>query len=176
MGVELLTAAVFVSLVFRYDVSWQFLRCVVLACILLTLALVDLEIYEIPDRFLAAGIVWWAATLPCFGKEEVLAMAAKGILGGFMIAAALLLLSLIFDRATGKEGLGGGDIKLFFVTGLYLGALRGLLCLIVSCLVGLAFAGFRKNRKIPFGPAISIGIVLTLFFGDPVIRWYLGLL
>ncbi len=96
--------------------------------------------------------------------------------GGILIGGGLLLLSVVFDKITGKEGLGGGDIKLFFAAGVYLGALGGLLCVIVSCFVGLIFAGFRKNQKIPFGPAISIGIVLTMFFGEPVIRWYLGLL
>ncbi len=96
--------------------------------------------------------------------------------GGLLIGGGLLVLSVIFDRVTGREGLGGGDIKLFFAAGIYLGAAGGLLCVIVSCFVGLIFAGFRKNQKIPFGPAISIGIVLTMFFGDPIIRWYLGLL
>lgn len=96
--------------------------------------------------------------------------------GGLLIGGGLLVLSVIFDRITGKEGLGGGDIKLFFAAGIYLGAPGGLLCVIVSCFVGLIFAGFRKNQKIPFGPAISIGIVLTMFFGDPIIQWYLGLL
>lgn len=175
MGVELLTASVFVSLVFRYDVSWQLLRCVVLACILLTLALVDLEIYEIPDRFLAVGIFWWAVTLPCFGKEEFLAMAVKGILGGFAIAAALLLLSLVFDKVTGKEGLGGGDIKLFFVVGLYLGPAGNLLNLLVSCFTGLLFAAVWKRNKIPFGPAIGLSTWFCLLFGDAILQWYFGL-
>ena len=175
MGVELLTAAVFVSLVFRYDVSWQFLRCVVLACILLTLALVDLEIYEIPDRFLLAGILWWAVTLPCFGKENIMGRIGKGILGGFVIAAALLLLTLVFDKATGKEGLGGGDIKLFFVTGLYLGLAGNLLNLLVSCFTGLLFAAVWKKKKIPFGPAIALSTWFCLLFGDAIVQWYFGL-
>ena len=175
MGVELFTASVFVSLVFRYDVSWQFLRCVVLACILLTLALVDLEIYEIPDRFLLAGILWWAVTLPCFGKENIMGRIGKGILGGFVIAGALLLLTLVFDKVTGKEGLGGGDIKLFFVTGLYLGLAGNLLNLLVSCVTGLLFVVVWKRDKIPFGPAIALSTWFCLLFGDMIVQWYFGL-
>lgn len=175
MGVELLTEAVFVSLVFRYEVSWQFLRCVVLACILLTLALVDLEIYEIPDRFLLAGILWWAVTLPCFGKENIMGRIGKGILGGFVISGALLLLTLVFDKVTGKEGLGGGDIKLFFVTGLYLGLAGNLLNLLVSCVTGLLFVVVWKRDKIPFGPAIALSTWFCLLFGDMIVQWYFGL-
>lgn len=196
MAAELVSAALWLGCVFRYGVSWELLRAIALICVLFVLSLVDLETYTIPNRLLAAALVIYAVTFPLveFGlpgslsctnlaPEEVGSFAAAALggltrdLGGaLLLGGGLLILSLVFDKITGKEGLGGGDIKLFFVTGLYLGALRGLLCLIVSCLVGLAFAGFRKNRKIPFGPAISIGIVLTLFFGDPVIRWYLGLL
>lgn len=175
MGTELLSVAAFVSIVLRYDVSWQSLRCVVLACILLTLALVDLEIYEIPDRFLVAGIVWWAVTLPCFGTEKIMEMIGKGVLGGFVIAAVLLLLSLVFDKVTGKEGLGGGDIKLFFVTGLYLGLAGNLLNLLVSCLTGLLFVVVWKREKIPFVPAIALSTWLCLLFGDAIVQWYFGL-
>ena len=175
MGTELLSAAAFVSIVLRYDVSWQSLRCLVLACLLLALALVDLEIYEIPDRFLVAGIVWWAVTLPCFGKEKIMEMIGKGILGGFVIAAVLLLVSLVFDKVTGKEGLGGGDIKLFFVTGLYLGLAGNLLNLLVSCLTGLLFVVVWKREKIPFVPAIALSTWLCLLFGDAIVQWYFGL-
>jgi len=196
MAAELVSAALWLGCVLRYGVSWELLRAIAFICVLFVLSLVDLETYTIPNRLLAAALVIYAVTFPLveFGlpgslsctnlaPEEAgsFAVAALGGLtrdlgGALLLGGGLLILSLVFDKITGKEGLGGGDIKLFFVTGLYLGALRSLLCLIVSCLVGLAFAGFRKNRKIPFGPAISIGIVLTLFFGDPVIRWYLGLL
>ena len=33
----------------------------------------------------------------------------------------MLLISLIMDKVLGKESMGGGDIKLFAVVGLYLG-------------------------------------------------------
>ena len=68
----------------------------------------------------------------------------------------MLVLSLLFDRLTGKESLGGGDIKLFFMTGLYLGsAWEILFYLILSCLLGLGFATLRKTQKLPFGPSIA---------------------
>ena len=88
----------------------------------------------------------------------------------------MLLLTLLFDRATGKESMGGGDIKLFFMTGLYLGPAGALLGLILSCVLGLVFAAASRRRKIPFGPAISLSAMLVLLWGRPVIEWYMGFL
>ena len=119
-----------------------------------------------------AGSVSAAAVL----RTLALPALAKSLGGALLLGGGLFIISLVFDRVTGKEGLGGGDIKLFFAAGLYLGALRGLLCVIVSCLIGLLFALTRRNQKIPFGPAISIGIILTLFWGQPLVDWYIGLL
>lgn len=114
------------------------------------------------------------------GAAGLGALAGQALLhslgGGLAIGGGLLVLSVIFDKVTGKEGLGGGDVKLFFVAGIYLGALGGLLCVMVSCVLGLLFAAAGKKKKIPFGPAISAALLLTLFFGEPIIRWYLGLL
>ncbi len=84
----------------------------------------------IPDRFIIAGIVWYFGVLTFAeeGKGELL----SGLAGGLSIGVGMLLLSLLFDKVTGKESLGGGDIKLFFMTGLYLGPWVGLFNLILS--------------------------------------------
>jgi len=172
---ELLMAMAFVAVVVRYDVTFDALRYLVLICILLTLSLVDLEIYEIPDRFHIAGIVWWAVTIPLTAEPWKLQL-EKGLIGAFVIAGAMLLLAVIFDKVTGKESLGGGDVKLFFMTGLYLGPWIGLFNLIVACIIGIIFVVVMKQRKIPFGPAISIAVFISILVGNNVISWYLSLL
>ena len=85
------------------------------------------------------------------------------------------MLSLLFDKVTGKDGLGGGDIKLFFMVGLFTGPLTGLFNLILSCIIGLIFALLRKEHRIPFGPAISIASYISILFGSAVTGWYLSL-
>lgn len=174
LAVELLMALGFVSVVLRYDVSLAALRYLVLLCILLGLSLVDLETCEIPDGFIVAGIVWWAVTLPLMG-EPVLAQLKEGLLGGIAIGGGMLVLSLIFDFVTKKEGMGGGDIKLYFMVSLYLGIGSGLLNLIFSCVIGLIFAAVLRKNKIPFGPSIAAATWVSLIVGDKIVSWYLGL-
>lgn len=179
---ELVSMLVFLSLVLRYDITLITLRLLVLACLLLAAALVDLEVQRIPDRLLVSAIVWYFVTLPLVTTDFFPAL-WTGLKGGLLVALPLLVFVLIADRVLGREAMGGGDIKLFFTVGLYLGFPLNLLNLILSCIVGVIFgiasqsarADGADPRAIPFGPAIAAGTWLTLLFGDGVLHWYFSL-
>lgn len=175
MATELATAIGFIIIVIRLDITFTALRYIVLLCILLALSLVDLEKYEIPDRFIIAGIVWWAMTIPLM-DISVKAQLMDGLIGALVIAGSMLIMSMIFDKVTGKESLGGGDIKLLFMTGLYLGLFTGLLSLIAACMIGIIFVLVLKQNRIPFGPAISLATMLSALFGNNIVNWYLSIL
>ena len=189
---ELFMGSMFVLALFRFDLSPLLFRNLFLLCCLFTLSLVDLEIYEIPDgALLAAALVWLLYGL-IFEKpaEELF----PGLLAGFLIAGAVLLLSLVMDKVLHRESMGGGDIKLIFVCCLYLGLAAGLFMLILSCIFGLiaAAAGKRKGNSpadnqqnegdavpygaFPFGPSISLAAWFMLTLGAPFVTWYLSLL
>lgn len=99
-----------------------------------------------------------------------------GLISAFGVGVLMLLISLVFDRLTGKESLGGGDIKLLFMTGLYMRPGVTLFSLILSCFVGLFIALGLKKDKIPFGPSISIAVFLSILFGSEFVAWYTGLI
>lgn len=196
MAAEVVCGAGFVLSFLRFGLSPRTLQAVVLFCILLALSLVDFEIYEIPDRFILAGIVWYLATLwfpdrrlnlmgmtiEAAGAQGAFSLSAwgwnllAGLTGGFAIGGGMLVISLIFDRLLGKESMGGGDIKLYFMTCLYLGLAQGLFCLILSCIVGLVIAAVMRKNRVPFGPAISLAAFLTLLYGEGFVNWYLSFL
>lgn len=99
-----------------------------------------------------------------------------GLISAFGVGLLMLLISLVFDRLSGKESLGGGDIKLLFMTGLYMRPGVTLFSLILSCFVGLFIALGLKKDKIPFGPSISIAVFLSILFGSEFVAWYTGLI
>jgi len=184
LATELLMGLLFDAGLLRYGLSFSLLRYLVLICILLILSLIDLDTYLIPDRFHIAAIVNWAACLPLIAWEEggktglraaFLSAFSVSLLTGVVTAAVMLLASLLFDRITGKESMGGGDIKLYFVSGLYLAGWSAYLCVVFSCIIGLITSGLMKKQKIPFGPSIAAALVLCLLFGDKIVSWYLGL-
>lgn len=99
-----------------------------------------------------------------------------GLISAFGVGLLMLLISLVFDKLTGKESLGGGDIKLLFMTGLYMRPGVTLFSLILSCFVGLFIALGLKKDKIPFGPSISIAVFLSILFGSEFVAWYTELI
>ena len=174
MLVELCMAILFVGIILHYgELNFSVLRDMGLTCLLVGLSLVDLDIYEIPDGFVIAGIIWWLLfTLIDPARWDLM---KQGVISGLVIAGSMLVLSLIMDRILKKESMGGGDIKLFFMVCLYLPLLESLFCLILSCIIGLVFVLLLKNDKIPFGPAISLSAYITLIIGTGVVSWYLSL-
>ncbi len=161
-------------IVYRFDLSVMSLRSVLLGLILLTLTLTDLHGWVIPDCLQLAGCLVFLITALCL--PEPISRIPHGLLYGTVLGGGLLLLSLLFDRLTGKESLGGGDIKLFFMTGLFLNsAWEILFYLIFSCLLGLGFAALRRSQRLPFGPSIAAACFIMTLYGDVITRWYTGL-
>jgi len=78
--------------------------------------------------------------------------------------------------------MGVGDIKLAFLMGLLLGWPNIFLALFLAftagAVIGIGLILFgRKSLKseVPFGPFLVSGTVMALFWGEPIINWYLGL-
>lgn len=196
---ELLCAAYFVSMVWAYGLTVHALALCVLGCILLGLSLVDLDTFTISNGFVVAGIVVWVASFAFFGVDmrtigvgmlmlgltgnPVLAVLIDGLVGAFAVAGVLLALSFAFDKVVGRQSLGGGDIKLLFVVGLFLGLAASVLNLIVACVVGIVFSlATQRSRRdsedprvFPFGPSIALATWFTLVAGPSILGWYLSL-
>ncbi len=169
---ELLLAGVFLLCLLRFDVTPELARALLLCGVLLAISLIDFATYTIPNGLLLFAIGVWVVFLPFCGGF------LQGLVGAFGISLPLLLLVLLMERLLQKDAMGGGDIKLLFVTGLFLGIGGNFLNLMFSCVLGLLFAllaGKKKDVAIPFGPAIAGGTVLTLLVGEPILAWYFSL-
>lgn len=175
---ELLCGVVYVSIVLRWDVSWQALRFLLLASVLLAASLVDLEVCLIPDRLIAAGILGFVLLAPFSGEPLHMAL-FHGAAGGLSVSLPLLLTVLLADRVWKRETMGGGDLKLLFMIGLYFNWKLNLLLLIAACVLGLLLALILGRAKpgtpFPFGPAIAAAAWFVMLFGTQVLNWYLGL-
>ena len=178
---EIISAAVFASIVYKFDISLNALQYLLWASLLLACSFADLEGYIIPDGFIIAAAVIRAVFILLSGN--IVGELVFTLLGGIAVSAVLLIIVTLFEKAVGREAMGGGDIKLIFATGLYLGWQKNLLCLFVACILGILFAvATRKKREnqedakiFPFGPSIAASAWLCLLFGDRLIGWYIGL-
>lgn len=171
---ELGLAVIFVAVFLRYGFTLYTLDIMVLASCLFTLSLIDLDTMTIPDRFLIIPAVCQLVYAYYYGG---FASVWYALWHGLTLGGAVLLISLFMDKVLKKESMGGGDIKLLFVLGLFLGLPECLLLLVFSCVLGLVIALLlrRSEKAFPFGPALSAGMLLTLMVGAPIVNWYLGL-
>ena len=95
-----------------------------------------------------------------------------GAIAGLIITAIIILFS--------KGGMGTGDMKLFGVLGIVLG-LKGILLVfflstIIGAIVGsllLLFKIIDRKQPIPFGPYIVVGALISYFWGNAIIDWYI---
>lgn len=100
------------------------------------------------------------------------------ILGGGILFGIGYLCLIILK----KEGMGGGDIKLAFACGIYLGTERilfGLLCSVYLAgfilLILLMMKRVKRNQYIPYGPFLAAGFLISLLFYEKIITllWWL---
>ena len=168
----LLCAVGFPAILQVHGLSVATLRFWLLLWLLVLLALTDMRTGLIPDRWLLAGVGLFALSAP-FMEGEPLA----GLLGGVTVSVPLLLLVLLADKISGKETMGGGDVKLLFVTGLFFGWQLGLLHLMLACAVGIVLAPIWKQggKNVPFAPAICLAGLGAMLWGERMLEWYLSL-
>ena len=163
----------YVAMVVRFGFSLDTVSALVLVSCLFALSMVDLDIQIIPDRFLIIAAVVRLAQLALEGR--ILA----GLIPGVIFGGGLLVLSLVMDKVLKKDSMGGGDIKLMAVLGLYFSVPACLLLLIVACIIGIIVAKAtmkdENNGAFPFGPALSLAALVTLLVGEAAVNWYISL-
>ena len=187
---EIVCAVVFVALTARYGLSLETVEMLAFACILLFLSLTDLDEFIIPNECILAAIgvraVYMAAScaLGRMNSGDVLYFVGSA----FGVAIALVIIVLVADKVFGRESMGGGDLKLYFVAALYFGWQQGLFLVVVSCIIGIvvAFAAPKRSdedagestlkRVIPFGPSIAAACIVTALVGEQFVTWYLNML
>ena len=174
---EIATGVTYVLVLLKYDISLQALQYVLFASVLLLCAFADLEGYIIPDGALIVGAVVRVVYLIVTHASK--ADWAQALLGGFAIGGGLLLVVLAYEKIKKVEAMGGGDLKLLFVTGLYLGPVGNLLCLFAACVLGIVFGLIvtrgENETPFPWGPVISAAGIFVALYGEGLIQAYLRL-
>ena len=176
--VELINGVLSLFLFLHFGGTLVFATMFLFCSALVVITFIDIEHQIIPDEISLSGIVTGFA-LSFFLKEHSWLNSLIGILLG---GGSLLLVASVYQRLTGKDGMGGGDIKLLAMMGAFLGwkAVPFIIFTSSLCgsLIGVTMMLFQKKDTklaIPFGPYLAFGAVLYIFYGKPLIRWYLGL-
>jgi leader peptidase (prepilin peptidase)/N-methyltransferase len=175
--VELLNGILTLFLFQRFGLTPVFAALFLFCSSLLVITFIDIEHQIIPDEISLPGIAI-GFLFSFFLKGHSWINSLLGILVG---GGSLLLVAYCYQMLTGNEGMGGGDIKLLAMMGAFLGWKAVPFIIFTSSLigsiVGVSMMLFQKKDSklaIPFGPYLALGALLYIFYGQPLIRWYLN--
>lgn len=170
--VELLNGLIYIMLFIKFGISISLIKYSILASLIIVISIIDLfttDIYTNTIWFgIAVGIIFIIIAL--IAKQNFLTYILGAILGAGVIAVIILT----------THGMGWGDAELLFVIGLFLGIRLTIVTIFLSFIIG-GFIGTLliflkiKSRKdyIPFGPFISLGALISILWGDALLKYYI---
>jgi leader peptidase (prepilin peptidase)/N-methyltransferase len=176
--VEFLNSALYVSAFWRFGLNWYTAAYFIFCSALIVITFVDLDYQIIPDRItlpgILIGLIAGSLLMPDpFFRHSPLGLKASII--GFLVGGGIFYAIAILS----KGGMGGGDIKMMAMVGSLMGWKSVLLTTFLGSLTGailgiflMVTRGKGRKTKIPFGPFLALGSLVTLFFGQEIFHWY----
>lgn len=148
---------------------------------LIVITFVDFEHQIIPDSMwitIFAGGILLVLDEVINGTFEWRGLLDR-VIGIFAVGGLFFLIGVISQG----RAMGGGDVKLMAAAGFVLGWKLVILSLFIGAFAGVIYSILSKVIKktemrgvVPFGPFLSIGIVVSMFVGDGIIESYLSLI
>jgi leader peptidase (prepilin peptidase)/N-methyltransferase len=176
--VEGVTALSSSLLFLRFGLSWSYFFYFAFVASLIVITVIDLFHQIIPDVISLPGIGVGLLASLIVPDLPFLNSLVGMLLGG----GSLFLVATLYQWLFKREGMGGGDVKLLAMIGAFLGWKAVILTILLSSLIGsitgmIVMVAKGKDFKyaIPFGPFLSLGAVISLFYGEKIITWYLYL-
>jgi len=196
-AVELLTGVFFLACLGSFGISLAALKWVLFSCVMLVLVFTDIFDRILPDSVnyfgLGAGLLlslfaapvdgtaaWLSGKLFAYPPPPPVLSFVDALLGGALGGGLLWLVGVVYLKWRGREGMGFGDVKMMAMAGVFLGPQRTFLTILAGSLLGsvlgLLFILLRRkdsDYELPFGTFLGIAALLVVFFGSPVLDWYL---
>ncbi len=157
---ELITGILFAITYIMFGLNVDLFISLIFVSSLIIIFISDYQTMIIPDEIIIFAIL--AKVIYALVSSDI---SLIGILLNGLIAASLMLLLKKFgDKAFKRESMGGGDIKLLFVFGMYLGFELAIITIFLSSFIALPYSLYilNKNKEhvVPYGPFLAIAALL----------------
>ncbi len=178
-------AALAVALLLRVGLGLGYFAYFVFVASLIVITFIDLDERIVPDVISLPGIglglllsiVNWQLPMD---PLSVLPSPMSSLIGILLGGGSLLGVAWAYQLFTGREGMGGGDVKLLAMVGAFLGWPAIPVALFFASLTGsLVGLGLMIQKQadgkfaLPFAPFLCLGAILHLFIGEILIDFYL---
>lgn len=175
--VEILTLILSLYALFHFGLSLELVFSLLFVWICICLIFIDMDHQLLPDN-LTLSLLWAGLIANTMQIYTSLPNAVLSAAGAWL---ALWSFIQLFYLITGKIGMGHGDFKLFAAFGAWFGWTLLPLTLIMASLSGAVIGSIvlkikKKNNDtpIPFGPFLAVSGIISLFWGQNIMAWYLS--
>lgn len=161
---EFFAGILFLLSYIKYGFTLECLLAIVFISMLLIVVISDYQTMIIPDQVLIVFSIIIIVIKFFIGGFNIVGISIVGAIGSF---AFMFLLKLFGDFLFKKESMGGGDIKLLAVFGLFFGFSMSIVSVFIASIIGLPISLIilkrNKSHEIPFGPFLAVSaIIITL--------------
>lgn len=171
-AIELINGMAYMGIFFLLGFNSQAFIMSILFSALLVASMIDFKWKIIPNGIVIFIFIVGIINVIFFSKTYI-----DSLIGFFAVSTILMIINILT-----KGQMGMGDVKLMAVCGLILGWQQILLALmigsIIGSIVGLTLIALKKTSRkeqIPFGPYLSVGIMIAALWGERIINMYLNL-
>ena len=169
LGVECLTGILFAVAFMQRGFGIEALAWCGFSAALVALAAIDADTTLLPDA-ITQPLLWSGILLSSWGLTGIsLNLSLWGACAGYLFLWSVLYL---FKWATGKEGMGHGDLKLLAALGAWLGSHALLSLVLISSITGALLGIWLKLQHkltpegyLPFGPFLVVAGLWVMIFG-----------
>ncbi|MBI5740328.1 MAG: prepilin peptidase [Nitrospirae bacterium] len=185
--VEFLNAALYVVILssFGPDAPWTLLVYCIFVSSLVVIFFIDLDHQIIPDSITLPGtvlaVILGSTILPDPFLRGGMLGVKSSIIGALAGGGSFYLIAVIGKAILKKDAMGLGDIKMMAMVGGLLGWKGVILTTFLGSLFGsvvgvslIKLKGREWGGRIPFGPYLAAGALISLLLGEDILRWYLG--
>ena len=152
----------------------HFLRDITFVALLIVIFIYDYLYQEILPE------VIWVGALAGLFFNIYLGFSLVSMLVGLLIAGGFFFLQYVISKG---KWIGGGDVRMGVMMGIWLGwpgVLAALfLAYVVGAICGLMLLLLKKKQltsAVPFGTYLALGTFVVMLWGNQIIGWYVGLL
>ena len=176
-AIELLTGLLLMAVFYRFGFTLECLIFAIVVPALVIITFIDIEHQIIPDVITLPGIPF------CLIAGSTMNGLWDSLLGLLVGGGIFWLMAEGYYRLRGTVGMGGGDIKYIAAAGALVGWAQVLFIIFIGALAGGLFGGLGMGVKklnflsrIPFGPFLALATLISIFFGESIVDWYLSLM
>jgi len=198
--VELMNGLFYLWIVREFGLGGEALLMMAFCSSLIVITFIDFDHQIIPDVISLPGMLLGLSLAPFFmypltdplpfhlGRlvphaGPYFTALLNSFIGLILGSVPLFAIGWIWEKLRHVEAMGGGDVKLMGMVGSFLGWKGALLTIMLGALTGsvvgvllIVLKRHKMEKVIPFGPFLALGALVTVFYGQDIISWYLGTL